>query len=309
MSIIQSTSIIAAHPKTGAAIKQHRLNVKPRATDEFGKLKVVAVCSPKALWWDPNDKETLINGWEAENPPPITAKTLEEHKRMVDVMRSHGVEVVEIGPVDGLVESTYTRDWGVAIDKKFYKSRMFKNVRKPEPDQIAVPGEVRFEENEYLEGGDVLLPRKDMLFVGYGPRTSMAAVQRLKKEVGREVISFQIDPSEMHLDCGLAVFPGGHALMYPGAFADPQGSLEQVKKLFPHVEILDKEAYKGMGTNVQFLDEETMFTGNSQISKILRKWKFNPIYQTFFELHKGGGSYRCCTLPLVREESGIYTIY
>lgn len=284
-------------------MRQARLDVKPRVTDEFGRLKVVVVCQPDHLWWDTKSE---INKWERKNTPPVISKAIEEHKRMVEAMESKGIVVVKLKPHEKLGEAAYTRDNGAVIDGTFYKSNMRMDVRKPEPDQIAIPGEVRFSSGEYLEGGDVLLPRKDMLYVGYGPRTSLKAVERLKREVDRDVIAFQLAPEEMHLDCGLAVFPGGHALLHPKAFADPDWAVKQVKKLFPHVELLDKKTYETMGANVQFLDEETMLSGNSKIARLLAEWKFNPIHMTFEELHKGGGSYRCCTLPLIREESGIY---
>ncbi|MBI5222969.1 hypothetical protein HY990_00960 [Candidatus Micrarchaeota archaeon] len=273
------------------------------AKDERGKVRTVVVSLPAYLDWG-----TPINQAEAANMDnrPNRSKAVIEHFGFIMALVSHGIEVQLLPPKENIPEGVYTRDIGFVAGKKLIHCNMGADVRKPEQEQliggIIPPREVM------IEGGNVVL-EGDLLFLGTGDRTNLAAVKWLQEVVGTEfeVINVPLKPGILHLDCafGPIAKPNGHpggALVYESAFADP-ASVTLLKKVYGKLHGISQTEAKLLGTNGFWINPETVFVNPrcEKVIEILNNLGTEVIHLPMDEVVLGEGYARCSTLPLVRE--------
>ncbi|GGM30009.1 hypothetical protein GCM10011351_15170 [Paraliobacillus quinghaiensis] len=268
---------------------------------EYDVLQKVIVCSPAHMKIGKIINETQKH-YETENIDSEIAT--KQHDGFVQVLKEHDIEVMEVLPQSHLHEQVFTRDIGFCIGKTLFTAMMGDKIRLPEVGQLK---EVLHEQGiEYksfaqdsIEGGDVIVDG-DKVWVGVSDRTTFEAIDALRALLPNyQVIELPIAERILHLDCAFNCISPELALVYPKAFTDLD--LQKLKKHYQLIEVNDEEQFT-LGTNVLSIGDKKIISlpENNEVNKQLRGLGFEVIEVEFNEIIKSGGSFRCCTLPLVR---------
>ncbi len=152
-------------------------------------------------------------------------------------------------------------------------------------------------EAERFEGhGDALWhPGKQLLWGGYGHRSTLAAYEQVAAKLHVPVIALElIDPNFYHLDTCFCVLREDSVLIYPGAFTAEDRAM--IARLFPHVlTVSETEATRYFACNAVALDARTVILqrGARETVALLRAHGFNVIEVETGEYLKSGGSVFC----------------
>jgi N-dimethylarginine dimethylaminohydrolase len=149
-----------------------------------------------------------------------------------------------------------------------------------------------------FEAGDAFL-FAGQLVVASGPRTDLATHEALRDVFGVRVTSVPVvHPALYHLDLSFCPLDETKAIVAPAAW-DPLG-WASVSRLVPEPLVIDEEeAYSFCANSVVIGDIVVMPQGSPvRVARTLERWGFTVGMVDVSELHKGGGSIRCMTLPL-----------
>ena len=274
---------------------------------ETGRLRKVVMCPPtffqilkpiNTIQW------LYYNDGLPKPEPPVM---VQQHQRLVDVLREEGIEVELLPPVRGLPYQHATRDVGVVIGDTIVLSNLKEEMRQMET-QIAEPTlrgyglRVLLPERGFIEGGDVIVDG-NRLWVGLGSRTDTQGAEFLDRTFGRDydVIPLRFAPQYTHLDTVFGILGQGHALLYEAAF-EPS-SLQRIREAYPSAVLLTDEEQQNVGANVLCLAPNKVISiaENLSINARLRQLGYEVLTVPFSEVIKSGGSVRCDTLPVDRD--------
>ncbi|WP_408007400.1 dimethylarginine dimethylaminohydrolase family protein [Pseudalkalibacillus sp. A8] len=235
-----------------------------------------------------------------------TSLALKQHEAFVDVLKEHDVEVNELPPNPRLHEQVFTRDIAFTIHDQLFISSMGEQVRKDETAILKAwlqENSLPYQEGlpHSIEGGDVVIDGST-IWIGKSGRTSFRAIGNLQNRLP----SYRIEPitlrkDTLHLDCVFNIISEHTALVYPPAFTEKD--LRKIKSHFDVIPISKEEKFH-MGPNV-------LSIGNKKVISLLQNDRLNQVMESkgylilpvdFSEIIKSGGSFRCCTLPLEREQ-------
>jgi len=149
-----------------------------------------------------------------------------------------------------------------------------------------------------FEAGDAFL-FADSLLVAHGPRTDVSTHAALSRTLDVRVASVGlVHPALYHLDLGFCPLDETRAIVAPSAF-DAAGRAT-VAGLVPEPLVIDEdEAFTFCANSVVVGDVVVMPAGTPvRVARRLERWGFAVETVDVSELHKGGGSIRCMTLPL-----------
>jgi N-dimethylarginine dimethylaminohydrolase len=278
--------------------------MKLHITDEFSSLQDVVMCLgtsvPKYedyLIDDPEHTKYNQRRWDPE-------LFVEQQKEFIDRLQKYGVRVHLIEPKPGLVHQAYTRDTAFVVRDQLYfsNSRAFKE-RDGEIDllkklliDLGITALSELKEGS-IDGGDVLVDPRG-IWVGNGSRSEDKTIQELLSyEHGKELV---LGDNVMHLDTRLTLLPRGYALIIAEAFK--KADFEMLKDRYNLLFVLPEEAID-LATNVLVVNPETIFspTQNARVNEMLKNEGFNVEEVDYSEPIALCGSFRCTTLPLVRE--------
>ena len=270
---------------------------------EYDSLKHVVVALPEHMAITEVINETQNYYFKENINIDIAVK---QHKDFTDILKAEGAVVEELDLMLDLNEQVFTRDIGFVIGEKLFVSYMKKDIRKKE---VAVlmdwldEKELPFEKIELptMEGGDVIIDG-DTIWVGVSDRTSLEAIKDLQNELPNYTVSaVHLRGDILHLDCVFNVISEDTALIYPEAFQEK--TIEQLKKNYKLINVTEEEQFH-MGPNVLAIGGGKLISlpENERLNNELVKAGFQIIEVPFSEIIKSGGSYRCCTLPLLREK-------
>ena len=268
---------------------------------EYDALQKVIVCSPAHMKIGKIINETQKH-YETENIDSDIAT--KQHDGFIQVLKDYNIEVMEVSPQSHLHEQVFTRDIGFCIGDTLFTAKMGDKIRLPEVSQLE---ELLQEKNiEYksfaqksIEGGDVIVDG-DKIWVGVSERTTFEAIDALRALLPQyDVIELPIAEKVLHLDCAFNCISPELALVYPKAFTELD--LQRLKKHYQLIEVSDEEQFT-LGTNVLSIGNKKIISlpENKEVNQQLRGLGFDVIEVEFNEIIKSGGSFRCCTLPLVR---------
>jgi N-dimethylarginine dimethylaminohydrolase len=240
-----------------------------------------------------------------------------EFEAFSQILVEHNVEVLTPDYVGKFVYDQLTpRDIGVTIGNKFVICNMAKRSRRYEAAGIfrhilSMEGEepnilLPPENNMLLEGGDIIID-KGRIFVGITQRTNRAGIEFLSSFFGDE---FEVTPVQcdsfdekeqvLHLDCIFNPVGAGHALIYPQGMKEIPDAITQNYKLIE----VDEKAQQFLATNVLSLNQETVISRDHPAcraaNEAMREIGLEVITLPFDGAPATGGSFRCCSLPLVR---------
>lgn len=176
----------------------------------------------------------LLALWDGLSPRRVVERVVAGMRAPVDTL-----ERAVAGPswlTRPLPNLYFTRDVAFVVGERAYRSRMASPVRRPEAvlAERAVRragldfADVAWPHGAHIEGGDVLVLRRDVLLVGVGPRTTAASVDALYRAVARDVPDLAIvavelpdTPSTIHLDMVATIIDRNEMLVYPPAVSGP----------------------------------------------------------------------------------------
>lgn len=232
-------------------------------------------------------------------------------------LEQHGIEVLVPEYVGKFVYDQLTpRDLGITIGNQFVMSNMVNQSRRYEAAGIfplinKMQGEdpailLPPDKNILLEGGDIIVD-KGYIFAGLSQRTNQAGFEYLQETFGS---SFQLVPvhcssldegkNVLHLDCTFNPVGKKHALIYPDGFREIP---DVIREEYEWIEVTSEEQAQ-LATNVISIDPETVISRDHpacrRVNEEMRKAGIQVTELPFDAAPATGGSFRCCTLPLVR---------
>lgn len=282
--------------------------------NETDQLQKVIIGRWKGYRADENYVE-IVNE-EQKSGLPETLQLEKEFDGFKKALEQEGVEVLIPDYVGKFVYDQLTpRDIGITIGNRFVLCNMKSSSRRyesngifrhimdlegPEPSLLIPPSN-----DILLEGGDIIVQNGN-IFVGISQRSNMAGFEYLKEKFGQEfdVIplhcsSLDADENVLHLDCTFNPVGKKHALIYPDGFKE----IPDVIRTFDWIEVT-KEEQSALGTNVLSVNEQTVISRKhptcTRVNEEIRKIGMKVIELPFDGAPSTGGSFRCCSLPLVR---------
>ncbi|MCT8139439.1 hypothetical protein H1D32_18055 [Anaerobacillus sp. CMMVII] len=272
--------------------------------NEYGKLKKVILCQPKHM-----TIRDVINDTQKHfvNEGIHIAVAMKQHKEFVKTLEEHGVEVILLPPAKKFPEQVFTRDIGFTLGLTTFVADMANKVRQGEEDILKdwLKGEDVSYFNivsENIEGGDVIIDNKT-IFIGISDRTNEFAIEHVRHLLSTfEIITIPFKNKYLHLDCVFNIISPTEALIYRDGLE--KKDVDFLASRYDLIDVNHEEQFR-LGTNVFSIGNKKLFSlpSNKHVNEELRKRGFEVIEVPFDEIIKSGGSYRCCTMPLIREQS------
>ena len=277
--------------------------MQPHVESEYGPLRAVVMASARHFRVvDPIN--VTQERYFATAPPPLDALVAEQ-RAFAELLEGHGARVLWATELPECPLQLNTRDVGVVIGSRYVEGRMKRPVRAREPEAVrglldGFAGERAAITGGHLEGGDVLVAGREV-FVGIGERTDAAGAAELQAILGDEyaVHVLRLAPRILHLDVVLNLLPGNLALIYPDGLLDVP---DRLRRAYDLIDVTADEQDR-LATNVLSLDERTIVADerHERVASILARRDLDVRVLPFAETTKIGGSFRCSTLPLVRD--------
>ncbi|MGA4720928.1 dimethylarginine dimethylaminohydrolase family protein [Fictibacillus nanhaiensis] len=270
---------------------------------EYGTLKKVIVCEPRYMKIDEIINETQRH-FAKDN---INMKrAMKQHQHFVDTMKANGVDVYKLPAMEKFPEQVFTRDIGFTIGETVFVSRMGSNIRDGEEKVLRnwlLEHQINLSliEGDRIEGGDVIV-HGDTVYIGVSGRTSEETIQELQSQLPHmNVVPVPFDPIYLHLDCVFNILSEKDALIYKHAFEEKD--YQMLASKFNVIEV-EKEEQFTMGTNVLSIGNKKVLSlpVNKNVNAALRERGYEVLEVDISEIIKSGGSFRCCSMPLYREE-------
>jgi len=309
---------------TGEA-KMEAETIRPHCLNESDNLKQVIIGYADNLRLNPNGtvkQHEVVNATQAKyvgtEADATAGKAVPEFREFRRIMEENGIQVLEQEPCpkDADVPDQLTpRDIGFVIGDTFFLASMAKISRRREWEGISkilrkIPQEkiVRVPDDIVVEGGDIVVD-KGNVYVGISQRTTpegLAFLQKQLEDTGLNVIPVELaKPDEgedcLHLDCVFVPVGKNGALVYPEGMHQMPTEMQADYQMIP----VSKEEQENLATNVLAISPTKVIARDSaiRVNEEMRRAGVDVITMKFDEAPKTGGSFRCCTLPLIRERS------
>ena len=275
--------------------------IKTQCHSEYDTLRRVIICQPEYM-----AIEEVINDvqkkYEDENIDVNVA--MRQHEEFEEKLKEHGVEVIKLPASEQFPEQVFTRDIGFTVGDDIFVAEMASDIRKGEEEALEEwldDEEIPFNTtNDRVEGGDVIVDQ-DTLYVGISSRTSEKAVRKLKQDLPEhKIIRIPFNENYLHLDCVFNILSPEVGLIFPKALDSTMINMLAAK--YTLIEVSEEEQFT-MGTNVLSIGDKKVFSlpQNKNVNAQIRAYGFEVIEVDFSEIIKSGGSFRCCSMPIVRE--------
>ncbi|MFY0744254.1 dimethylarginine dimethylaminohydrolase family protein [Solibacillus silvestris] len=269
---------------------------------EYGILKQVVLCEPEYM-----EIKEVINDvqkkYEVDNIDQELA--VKQHRNFEQALRNAGVEIIKLPPSKDHPEQVFTRDIGFTIGNHLFVSEMANPIRQGEEEVLAQwlnNNKISYKNLSLhsIEGGDVIVDG-NRVFVGISDRTCKKAIQNLQKELpDYEIIPIPFNPKYLHLDCVFNILSSEDALIFPEAFEPKIVNL--LSSMYHLIEVSKSEQFS-MGTNVLSIGQNRVLSlpVNRDVNYQMKQHGYEVLEVDFSEIIKSGGSFRCCSMPILRQ--------
>ena len=247
-----------------------------------------------------------INPWMDVDSPVDPERALAQWDTLEQTLVAAGAVVERIAQLPEAPDMVYAMNYGLVDGEHVALTRFRHHERAVEADaaewwfgeagmrtsRVADAGVGAFEAGDAFLVGDALL-------VADGPRTDRATHDVLSRALGVRVAPVGVvHPALYHLDLSLCPLDERRAIVAPDAW-DAAGRAT-VAAHVPEPLVLDlDEAFTFAANSVVVGDVVVMPAGVPvRVTRQLERWGFTVAPVDVSELHKGGGSVRCMTLPL-----------
>lgn len=272
--------------------------------NEYDELKKVILCQPQYMTIRDVINETQKH---FKDEGIHIELALEQHQKFVNTLKDYGIEVILLPYHKKFPEQVFTRDVGFTLGETIFVAEMANDVRKGEEDvlkQWLEDEEISYYNllGDKIEGGDVIMDQ-DTVYVGMSNRTNKQAadhLQGLLPNVDVRVIPFKEE--YLHLDCVFNVVSPTVALIYRPALTD--SDIQLFSSRYDLIDVSEAEQFT-LGTNVLSIGNKQIISlpVNKEVNEQLRRKGFKVIEVDISEIIKSGGSFRCCSLPILRERN------
>jgi N-dimethylarginine dimethylaminohydrolase len=285
-------------------------------SSDIGRLRTVLVHRPG------DELKAIVDStkWLWIGKPDI-AKAQQEHDAMVRVLKGEGIEVLSLERnVGDRGKMYFMRDQASVTRGGVILSRMALDIRRGEERFVAsrlgelnVPILRTVHGLGTLEGGNFMFLDPDTVLIGVGVRTNHEGFRQASEVLTTQGVKSIISVPQsaylhtfpsgfVHLDVAFNVIDTDLAIMYPEGV--PYDLVELVRERKMRIIEVPREEALRMSTNFLVVEPSKVITasGNEKTKKALEKEKVEVIEVGVDELMKGGGSVRCMTMPLMRDE-------
>ena len=278
------------------------INLKTFCMSEYDVLKRVILCQPQYM----TIREVINETQEHFKKEGIHIKrALEQHGEFVRILKENNVDVILLPYHKKYPEQVFTRDVGFTLGQTIFVAKMATEVRSGEENilkQWLEDEEISYYNliEERIEGGDVVIDQ-NTIYVGLSNRTDEKAVEQLQRLLNNfKVIPIPFKEKYLHLDCIFNIVSPEVALIYPNALT--QKEIDFFAARYDLIEVSEEEQFQ-LGTNVLSIGNKRILSlpVNINVNKQFRDRGFHVIEVDITEIIKSGGSFRCCTLPILRE--------
>jgi N-dimethylarginine dimethylaminohydrolase len=231
-----------------------------------------------------------------------------QHETFRAVLEREGVVVHEPDFLPDVFSQYGPRDVGVVIDDLFVPTRPRRAFRQQEligmRPLLERISRVGWLDSGTIEGGDVMLD-DGVVMVGLSEETDDAGISALRYLLGREGIEREVVPMRfahrgvIHLDCKLAVVGPSLAIAHVPSFSPETRRF--LESRFELIAVTDAEQ-RDIQINVLPLGGgRTIVKSNAtRIADELARRGLTPVPVEYDKVTASPGSFRCTTLPLVR---------
>jgi N-dimethylarginine dimethylaminohydrolase len=244
-----------------------------------------------------------INPWMDPATPVDAARALDQWEALRAAIEAAGATVDTIAAVTNQPDMVYAMNLGIVDGDRVLLTSFRHHQRRGEARAAAdwfhdhgfrvhrLAGDGAF------EAGDAFL-LGDALVVAHGPRTDLSAHREIAEIMGVRVAPVRVvSPALYHLDLSLCPLDQRRALVAPSAWDAAGASV--VRALVPEPLVLtEREASTFCANSVVVEDTVIMPACPDRVRRKLEAWGFQVVLVDVSELHRGGGSMRCMTLPL-----------
>jgi N-dimethylarginine dimethylaminohydrolase len=246
-----------------------------------------------------------INPWMDPTKPVDPALALFQWEDLRDRYRAlgHTVEILEA--VNGLPDMVFAANGATVVDGRVLGARFANPERTAEaPAHLAwfrAHGYTQVREPEHVNEaeGDFAVT-ESWILAGQGFRSTPASHGEAQEFFGRPVVGLELtDPRYYHLDTALAVLDDARdeIMYYPGAFSP--GSRAVLARLFPDALLASAQDAAAFGLNAVSDGRHVLLPRSAAgLRAPLLERGFEPVPVDVSELHKAGGSVKCCTMEL-----------
>ena len=217
-----------------------------------------------------------------------------------------GGTVERIDPLADAPDMVYAMNYGLVDGDRVVLTSFRHAERRAEADAAAAwfagrgldVVRIDADHDVAFEAGDAFL-YGDRLLVAAGPRTDLAAHRRLADALEVHVASVGIvHPALYHLDLSFCPLDDARAIVAPAAW-DVAGRRTVRDLVAEPLVLTEDEAFTFCANSVVVGRTVVMPRGVPvRVARQLEAWRFDVVEVDVSELHKGGGSVRCMTLPL-----------
>lgn len=276
--------------------------MRPHARSEYDVLHKVILCKPEYMTIRDVINETQKKFKDEGIHIEIA---MAQHKKFVETLKEHDVEVILLPAIRVFPEQVFTRDIGFTLGNILFVAEMANKIRQGEEDvlkSMLEQHEISYFnlKGDMIEGGDVIV-NGESVYVGISNRTNEKAIDHLQSILPHyEVVTVPFKEKYLHLDCVFNIISPTEALYFPEAFTKRE--VDILSSRFELIEVTKEEQFS-LGTNVLNIGNKKIFSlpVNTKVNTELRKRGFEVIEVDIMEIIKSGGSFRCCTLPILRD--------
>jgi N-dimethylarginine dimethylaminohydrolase len=231
-----------------------------------------------------------------------------------------GATIELVAPVRGLPDLVFTANSAVVLDGKALVARFrYPQRQGEEPHYEAAlrtlaarglltsvatlpPGMV-------LEGaGDCVWDAaRNLFWMGYGPRSDLAARAVVEDMFGVEIVALELaDPRFYHMDTALSALPGGELMFVPSAFTAEGGAAIAARTTArQRIPIADHNAGRLAANTVCVGDTLVMPGCGDDLRKALETRSYRVTVVPLAEFLRSGGAAFCLTLRLDRRSAAV----
>ncbi|MEM3489867.1 MAG: arginine deiminase-related protein [Conexivisphaerales archaeon] len=235
-------------------------------------------------------------------------RAMEEYKEFVNILAEEGIDVIEVEPLPDYPDSVFIQDAVVIGNKsnlavlcrfgELTRRGEERDLRKVLESEGLRVQEIR--EPGTLEGGDVLVTDRNIIFVGESQRTNQDGIRQFSDYFPSAKVVRVPEQKFIHMPSAVRylgkgkIIVGGNVVdkSYFAGFADLK-IIEMVEDLSP---LKANDAFRAY---MLPLPSGTVLLppGNTNTYKALVEEGFRPKELDFFEFWKCNGSYMCLISP------------
>jgi N-dimethylarginine dimethylaminohydrolase len=250
--------------------------------------------------------EYAINPWMDVDAPLDTDLALAQWDTLAATIESAGAVVERIDQRPDTPDMVYAMNYGL-VDGDHVALTSFRfDQRRPEVEAAEWWfGELGYRTSRLadsglgaFEAGDAFL-YGDRLLVAAGPRTDLATHDALRRIFGVRVTTVPVvHPALYHLDLSFCPLDETKAIVAPAAWS--AAGVDTVRRLVKEPLVIDEDEAYTFCANSVVVDRTVVMPARvpPRVARALERWGFDVVTVDVSELHKGGGSIRCMTLPL-----------